>query len=508
MSLQMIELDIQELKEILNADTIQGSLKGSISGLTSDSRNVKQGFAFFCVKGTKSDGHNYASQAVQAGAKVIVCETEVKIDNSEVTVLKVPNTRKAYALASAAFYGFPSKALKLVGVTGTNGKTTTTFILKKIFEGAGFKSGLIGTVCVKLGEKELPATHTTPDPEELQRILKIMIDEGVSAAAMEVSSHSIDQERIFGTYFDALVFTNLSQDHLDYHQTMEEYERVKLRLFFENPDIPWIVNIDDSTGAKLFKEAAKKRRTVLSYSLKNTGADFFATNTHFVKDGIVFDLYFRGSLMAKTRLPLLGLFNAYNALAATASAYSLGLELKEIIESLPEVEQVPGRFERVAFESDIIAIVDYAHTPDSLHKTILSAIELLKGLDTGGRLITVFGCGGDRDRTKRPAMGRIASELSSIVVVTSDNPRSEEPADIIQDILAGVEEMHKDKAIVEIDRREAIFKAVEIARPGDVVLIAGKGHETYQIFKDRTVHFDDREVALEALKERKRRVVV
>jgi UDP-N-acetylmuramoyl-L-alanyl-D-glutamate--2,6-diaminopimelate ligase len=365
------------------------------------------------------------------------------------------------------------------------------------------KSGLIGTVVNRIGETELPVTHTTPEPFELQSMFRKMLDEGVDAVAMEVSSHAIDQERIAGTYFDVVVFTNLTQDHLDYHLSMDEYARVKMRLFVENPGIPWVVNLDDDVGKRIVDYGKKIGARIFTYGL-NRNADICADEIELRLNGLDFRLHTKDGRNLNVQLPLAGHFNVYNALAAFGASLFLGIKPEVIVEGMQNVGQVPGRFEIVDKDAPVIVIVDYAHTPDSLEKTIRSAIRLQRGK---GKLITVFGCGGDRDKEKRPRMGRIAAELSSRVIVTSDNPRSENPEDIVNDILKGISKEHKHKVEVEIDRKKAIDLAVKNAEDGDVVLIAGKGHETYQIFADRIIHFDDREVAREALRSRERRIV-
>lgn len=499
----MISVKFSEAIRIIEGKLIREGKDFEVKQITADSRYVDKGSIFVCIKGSKFDGHDFALQAVNKGAFAVICERNVDIVANDVSVVRVENSKKAYALLSAAFHGYPSKGLKVVGVTGTNGKTTTTFMIESIVKSASMKSGIIGTVVNRIGEKEFPVTHTTPEPFELQKMLKQMVDEGVDVVAMEVSSHAIDQERIAGTCFDVVVFTNLTQDHLDYHRSMEEYARVKMRLFFENQDIPWVVNFDDEVGKRIIDYGRKNNVKVFTYGLSRD-ADLYADNIKLKLNGVDFTLFTKEGQSYEIKLPLAGQFNVYNALAAFGAALVLNIKPEVIVEGLQKMKQVPGRFEIVEKDSSVIVIVDYAHTPDSLEKTIKSAINLLRGK---GKLITVFGCGGDRDREKRPKMGRIAAELSSKVIVTSDNPRSEDPEDIIKDILKGIDEKYKHKVKIEIDRRNAIHHAIKSADAGDIVLIAGKGHETYQIFADRIIHFDDREVAKEALRSRERSIV-
>lgn len=494
----MINLKLSELVNYIQVEGIRGNVEVKVTGLSSDSRKIEAGYIFFCIKGTRADGHQFAAEAVKRGASAVICEEEVKLENNEVAVIKVKDARRAYAVLSAAFFGFPSRFMKVAGVTGTNGKTTTTHLIESIFKSEGKRTGLIGTVYVRIVDTQLPVTHTTPDPFELQSIFDAMRKENVEVVAMEVSSHAIDQKRIEGTYFDVLVFTNLTQDHLDYHQTIEEYAKAKMSLFMENRHIPWVINLDDPKGKELYQIAKKLGVEVLTYGV-HENADLKARDIESGFDRLKFNLRFRDKESYQVELMIAGHFNVYNAMAALGSAYLLGVPFENSVKNIASAKGAPGRFDIIKSESGFYIIVDYAHTPDGLNNVIDSCLKLLK---PKGRLITVFGCGGDRDKEKRPKMGAIASEKSHHVIVTSDNPRSEDPVKIIEDILKGVAAENMYKVEVEVDRREAIFKAVHLARPGDIVLIAGKGHETYQIFKDKTVHFDDKEVAREAIAER------
>lgn len=488
---------LKELIEELNIVEVEGDITREVTGLCYDSRKCIRGSVFFCLKGTRMDGHEFARQAVDKGASAVVCEHKLKLPENVVQVV-VPDARTAMGKMAARFYGHPSKSFLLFGVTGTNGKTTTTFMIESILKAAGHKTGLIGTVSYRIGNMEKPVTHTTPESLELQQLFAEMKEAGVTAAVMEVSSHAIDQNRIAGTDFNVLVFTNLSQDHLDYHVSMEEYARAKSKLFVERPHLPWIVNIDDVLG----QELARMGKNVITYGIETREALLRAENIKLGVAGTEFTLITDGRSLP-VRIPLAGRFNVYNALAAVGAAIASGVGVEEAVRGVAQTPQVPGRFELVSANSDITVIVDYAHTPDGLEKLLRSVLEIIK---PGERLITVFGCGGDRDRDKRPKMGRIAAELSSLTYVTSDNPRSEDPEAIIEEILAGIDEKKMVKVKVEVDRRKAIFDAILEAQPGDVVVIAGKGHETYQEIKGKRIHFDDREVAREALERRQHHI--
>lgn len=492
----MIELKLKDLLKEIRDFELRGSAEVDVTELTSNSKKVKKGAAFFCIRGTKADGHEFVEEAINRGASVIVCERKVEAKEG-ITQVLVSDSRLAYSLMSAAFFGHPSRYLKLIGVTGTNGKTTTTHLIEGIFKSAGYKTGLIGTVYCRIVDSIIPVSLTTPDPFELQSILKTMKENGVEVAAMEVSSHAIDQKRVSGVDFEVLAFTNLSRDHLDYHETMENYARAKMKLFEENPDVPWVVNLDDSVGKALLEKGKRLGADVVTYGIQEE-ADFVAEDIVLGLDNVKFKLKFNDDAF-DARINIAGMFNVYNALAASACCYILGLPLEEIVAGLEKSKGAPGRFEIFKSEEGFYAVVDYAHTPDGLENVIESCKTILRGK---GRLITVFGCGGDRDREKRPLMGNIASEKSDIVIVTSDNPRSEDPEAIINDILSGVRNENKNKVKVEVDRRKAIELAISMAERNDIVLVAGKGHETYQIFKDRTIYFNDREVVEEAIKKR------
>src|SRR5215204_376153 len=433
--------------------------------LAYDTRSVAPGALFFCVPGERADGHDFAADAVSRGAVGLVVERRLDLD---VPQLVVPDARVAMAEAADEFFARPSEELMVAGVTGTNGKTTTTFLVYSILEAAGMRPGLLGTVECRIGGDVRPAVRTTPEAIDIQRTLREMLDAGDRSCVMEATSHGSELRRLDRIRFDALVFTNLTQDHLDFHGTMERYFEAKRRLFLEGRP-PAAINSADEWGRRLLAD----RPDALTY-------------------GFAPDAQIRPDALDGVDLKLRGRFNVENALGALAAARLLGVDEDAIVRGLEAVPGVPGRFESVDEGQPFEVVVDYSHTPDSLENVLRAAREL-----TEGRVIAVFGCGGDRDRGKRPVMGAIASRLADVPIVTSDNPRSEEPEAIIDEILAGME----PGAEVDPDRRAAIARAVELAEPGDVVVIAGKGHEQGQEFKDgRKVPFDDREVAREALR--------
>lgn len=461
-----------------------------------DSRRVEPGNAFFCIKGLVTDGHLYAADAVGRGAKALVFEREPEaLDPAGVTTVSVPDTRRALALCSDRFYGNPSKKLKLVGITGTNGKTTTAFLVKSIFESAGMVTGLIGTVENHVAGTVEPVTRTTPESLDLQRLLFRMVEAGVEVATMEVSSHALELHRVDGCGFDCVVFTNLTQDHLDFHLSLEEYFGAKRKLFEGagfGADRVALINADDEFGRRLMAETDL---AVRSYAVENR-ADLAALNLVISPQGNSFDLRVEGeNVPVSTRLQ--GRFNVYNCLAAAAVGLVLGADMSSVVEGLGRLEGVPGRFENIDCGQDFTALVDYAHTPDGVKSLLQACREVSRG-----RVIIVVGCGGDRDRSKRPRMGRVAVEMSDLCVITSDNPRGEEPESIIEMILEGVRDRFgEERYAVVADRREAIRYAVGRAEKGDLLVVAGKGHESGQIFSDGVVPFDDREVLRDCIRE-------
>jgi UDP-N-acetylmuramoyl-L-alanyl-D-glutamate--2,6-diaminopimelate ligase len=472
-----------------------------ITAVTSDSRLVKPGCVFVAVRGVSSDGHGFISDAVSAGASVVVGE-DANDSTKACPYVRVPDSRLMLARMAANFSGNPSHGMIVVGVTGTSGKTTTTYLIESILKAAGYEVGVLGTVNVRYRDKVLDASHTTPGPVELQALLAQMKDAGCTAVVMEVSSHALKQRRTAFIVFDAVVFTNLSPEHLDYHPDMEDYYQSKKLLFTEAVDASVgkntfaAVNEDDAYGIRLVAEIRNlgPNRRVKTFGLIES-ADFSGSMLEVGLSGVsgVVD-----GINIQSLLP--GRFNASNILAAFAVGRGLGVDDKSILRGISTLQSVSGRLERVPNECGIHVLVDYAHKPDALEK-VLKALAVVR---EGHRLITVFGCGGDRDRTKRPVMGRLAVELSDLVFITSDNPRTESPEAIVHEILNGVAGFSNYR--VEPDRRKAIHSAIRAARPGDLVLIAGKGHEDYQIISDpaqpggiRKIHFDDREVAAEAI---------
>jgi UDP-N-acetylmuramoyl-L-alanyl-D-glutamate--2,6-diaminopimelate ligase len=464
-----------------------------ITSIENDNRRVTPGSLFICIKGYTVDGHDFAEAAVKNGASAVLAQRELPVN---VPVIVVKDTVRAMAVLADAFYGQPSQKLHMVGITGTNGKTTTSHIIEQIFKDAGQKTGLIGTMYTKIGERIFEVKNTTPESLTLQKTFKKMVDEQVDTAVMEVSSHALVYGRVHGTDYNVAVFTNLTQDHLDYHKTMEEYRKAKGLLFsqlgnafnHEKPKFA-VLNADDPASDEF---AMLTSAHILTYGIDNH-ADLQAMNIAMTASGTSFDLASPFGVK-KVNIQLIGKFSIYNVLASIGAALVSGLLLDDIIASVESVKGVSGRFEVVDAGQDFSVIVDYAHTPDSLENVLKTIQQFAQK-----RVFCVVGCGGDRDRTKRPLMAKIACEYSSDAIFTSDNPRSEDPAEIIKDMEEGV----KGEVYTSIiDRKEAILHAVKSAQSGDVILIAGKGHETYQQIGDRTFDFDDRIVAREAIEER------
>jgi len=479
-------MKLNELLKNLTAFQLEGSGAIEISGIHSDSRKIEKDFIFVAVKGTQSDGHDYIENAVKSGASVIVCETLPEVIHQNVTYIKVKDSAEALGKLAAAWNGNPSEKLTLVGVTGTNGKTTIATLLYHVCRKSGYKAGLISTVCNYINDEEIPATYTTPDPVELNSLLAKMVETGCKYAFMEVSSHAIDQKRIAGLHFDGGIFTNLTRDHLDYHKTFEAYRDAKKEFFDQlNPEAFTLTNADDKNGMFMLQNTKAAKYT---YSLQ-TLADF---------KGKILESHFDGTLMTindkEINTQFVGKFNAYNLLAVYGTAVLLGENPEDVLLILSTLTSVSGRFQTIRSSQGYTAIVDYAHTPDAL-TNVLNAIHGVLG--GNGRIITVVGCGGNRDKGKRPIMAKEAVRLSNQVILTSDNPRFEEPQDIINDMLEGLDMVEKKNVICITDRREAIKTACILAQSGDVILIAGKGHEDYQEIKGVKYHFDDREIVKE-----------
>jgi UDP-N-acetylmuramoyl-L-alanyl-D-glutamate--2,6-diaminopimelate ligase len=485
---------LEEIVKNLKIKKTNGSLDVEISGIGQDSRTVARGNLFFCIKGSKYDGHRFLPQAAAAGAVAALVEDWPE-DDYGLVLLQVDRVATVTSEVAGAFYDYPDRKLQLIGVVGTNGKTTSTYLMKNILEAAGYRVGLIGTIANLIGDQIIESHNTTPGPLELQQLFARMVAAGVEYVVMEVSSHSIHQGRVAGLQFRCGIFTNITQDHLDYHKTFEEYLRVKTKFFIDLPGTAWAaLNADDPhTGSISAKTTAK----VLTYGIA-TEACIKAEQIRVSPEGVAYSVV---SPQGKfdLRLPLTGYFNVYNSLGVLTAALGLGITAVAIKQGLETTTGVPGRFQKVPLkQADFTVIVDYAHTPDGLENILKTG----RGLNPR-RLLLVFGCGGDRDRSKRPIMGALAAQLADFSIITSDNPRSEDPAQIIGEVETGFKNVNsRGEYIVEVDRAKAIRRIIQTAQAGDLVLIAGKGHETYQIFADRTIHFDDREVAASALKER------
>lgn len=489
------------IKEI--ADYFENNVQSEnlITGISYDSRAVKKGDIFVCLIGEKQDGHDFIKEAETKGAAAILAQREIR---SELPVVYVKDTQDAISKLANLFYKEPSKKIRIIGVTGTNGKTTTTHLIQHILEKNNIKTALIGTLGTKenVESQYYDAKHTTPQAPELQKQFKDFVDKGFTHVAMEVSSHALALHRVDGTDFCSAVLTNVTQDHLDFHLTMEEYYKAKLKLFemLNNSCLQnkyAVINKDDNLYDE-FKKVIKKDVRIISYGVKNN-SDFKAENIEFKSEGLSFLLHTEeGAFNINSKLN--GLFNVYNILAAVLVVQREGITLEKITNDIKDAKEVAGRFQIIKNEKNQespICIVDYAHTPDGLENILRAARHMLKSRNVKSKLICVFGCGGDRDPTKRPKMGRIAESLSDLVIVTSDNPRTEDPKQIINDILSGIS--NTSNIIVEADRRCAIQLAVSRAKNNDIVVVAGKGHEDYQILKDKTIHFDDREEVAKAL---------
>ena len=466
-----------------------------VNRLAYDSRTVGRGDCFIALRGVDIDGHTFIANAVANGASVVVLEDDAAMPDSYfmhagVVKVVVPNTRIALALMAATVSGNPTSHLTIVGVTGTNGKTTTTHLIRSILGAHGAKAGLIGTIEYNIGDVVIPATHTTPESLELQQLLRRMVDEKCSAAVMEVSSHSLTQHRVDGVRFAVAVFTNLTQDHLDYHGSMESYFSAK-RLLFEHldPQAVAVINIDDPWGIRM--QTATQSRTI-SYGTTDA-ADVCASDVSLTMSGTNFTVRYQG-ISTLMESPLIGRFNVSNMLASIATGIALDIPMETMRTALRSSQIVRGRFERIVTPAGWAAVIDYAHTPDALHKALTAVRDIFDEAHRG-RIITVFGCGGNRDKAKRPQMGRIATELSDCTIVTSDNPRKEDPESIIREVAGGAVAGSQVECIA--DRRTAILKAFSLAQKDDVVLIAGKGHEEYQVIGETRHHFSDREIVEE-----------
>lgn len=468
-----------------------------IEGLAYNSRKVEKNFLFIAIEGFKTDGHKYIDSAVENGAVAVVLEKDVEGLPENVVKIKVENSRESLAKLSCNFYENPSSKLNLIGITGTNGKTTTTYLTKGIFEEVGHKVGIIGTIGNLIGNKLIDTNTTTPESLELQGSFCSMIDNEVDTAVMEVSSHALDLNRVDHSDFKVGVFTNLSVDHLDYHKTIDNYLEAKKKLFYRTSDFN-LINGDDFYGKKIIAEIASLDTPLLTYGIESDEYDLYATDIELKPEGVSYMMHTPiGSVALDIKIP--GLFSVYNSLAAAgiayASAYSnrVKLTLEDIKKGLEKVNGVNGRFEVVPTGKDFSVIIDFAHTPDALEKVLKSVKEFAKG-----RTVVLFGAGGDRDSSKRSPMGEIAAKYADFCIVTSDNPRTEDPSVIIEDVLEGVKKSGGDYVAI-VDRKEAIEYALKNAQPEDIILLAGKGHETYLILGDTKHHFDEREIVRDAL---------
>lgn len=456
-----------------------------ITFITDDSRKVRAGCVFVCIRGKNFDGHTAAAEAVEAGAAAVIAEYDTGI----ACQVLVPDTRAAYSLMCEAFFKNPAEKLHLIGITGTNGKTTSAFLIKEILDAAGYQTGLIGTVQNMVGDEVFPAQLTTPDPYELNELFDKMVKAGCTHCVMEVSSQALAQQRVAGMHFDIALFTNLTQDHLDYHGTFENYLAAKHKLFEQAGQA--VINLDDPAAAAMTEGTSCE---VATYSIDRDDADFTAKNVHDMPTYVEYELVGNG-MIGRVHLEIPGHFSIYNSMGALLCAMKAGIPFQQALNALRAAKGVKGRIEVVPTGTDYTVIIDYAHSPDGLENILSSLREIARG-----RIICVFGCGGDRDRTKRPKMGAVVARLADVAVVTSDNPRSEDPDQIVQDVLEGM----KDAAIpvhIEVNRTQAIRLAMHLAKKDDFVLLAGKGHETYQILKSGKIHYDEREIVAQILQE-------
>jgi UDP-N-acetylmuramoyl-L-alanyl-D-glutamate--2,6-diaminopimelate ligase len=488
------EMQLADLLKNVDFRLSSGSLHTDISGIYYDSRKVRAGSLFVCIAGFKTDGHDYVEQALEKGAVAILGEKQVPV-SANTTFILVENSRAVLPILASNYYQNPSQHLRVVGVTGTNGKTTTTHLIKSILEEAGKKTGIMGTLYAKIDDTKKEMGHTTPEAVEIEEFMSLNLSHRASYVVMEVSSHALDLNRVDWIDFNYAILTNITQDHLDYHQTMEKYLEAKKKLFSmisnqNNNSV--IINADDAYANEFLGRVQAPSTT---YGIKNN-ADVRATDIKTGLQGSHFTVQYKNQKFSLD-INLIGLFNVYNALAAVTFALVEGIGIATIKRALKKVQGVPGRFEQVNCGQDFTVVVDYAHTPDGLENILKTGRAI-----TQNRMITVFGCGGDRDRSKRPIMGKIAASYSDFCVITSDNPRTEDPKDIIRDIVPGLDRVPNSRYAIIIDRKEAIKHALYLAKKGDLVVIAGKGHETYQIIKDQVLDFDDRVVASEILKGR------
>lgn len=482
-------MKLRGLLKNINYQVLQGNEDINISNIQYDSRKITEGNLFVCIVGFNVNGHDYAKGAVEKGAKALLVQEDISIIDDNVTVIKVKDTRKAIAYIADRYFNHPSNKFRLVGITGTNGKTSTTFLTKSIFEEYGKKTGVIGTIENRIGDEIIKATRTTPESLDLQELFYNMVQKNVNGVVMEVSSHSLDLHRVDACQFDVGVYTNLTLDHLDYHKTMENYRDAKLKLF--NMCKIGVINIDDEYGQYMINNSSCEK--YITYGIDNDEADLNATNLEIDLTGVKFDIVY-DNIKYSISLVTPGKFSVYNSLSAMGASIALKIPMDIIVNGLKNNNGIKGRFQSFASKEGYNVIVDYAHAPDGLLNVLKSIKEFAKG-----RIITVFGCGGDRDTSKRPIMGNIAGTYSDYCIITSDNPRTENPLAIIDEIQQGIDETKCDYVKI-VDRQEAIHNALAMAEKEDIILIAGKGHEDYQVLHDKVIHFDDAEVVLNYFK--------
>ncbi|SHI62252.1 UDP-N-acetylmuramoyl-L-alanyl-D-glutamate--2,6-diaminopimelate ligase [Lutispora thermophila] len=483
-------MKLSKLLEDINVLRYSGDLTTEIKGITYDSRQVKNNYMFICIKGSSFDGHDYIDEAVEKGAVAIIVDKSIEKD--KVAMVQVENSRMAMPIIGANFYGRPTEKLKLIGVTGTNGKTTTTYLIRSILQQAEKKTGLIGTISIDLGQYVIESSRTTPESLDLQRIFHDMVSNNAEYAVMEVSSHSLEFGRVDQCQFQIGIFTNLTQDHLDFHKNFENYRKAKEKLFYKTKKAN-IINIDDEHGRVIYRNIMDFDVPVITYGIDYV-ADIMAKDIKMDDSGIEFKLVTPDyETVIRSSIP--GKFSVYNSLAAASATYVEGIDKDIISKGIENLKFVPGRSEVLPINKPYKMIIDYAHAPDGLENILKSIRNYAKG-----RIITVFGCGGDRDKAKRPIMGEIAGRLSDYCIITSDNPRSEDPNEIIAQIEEGIKNISCDYICIE-NRKDAIKHAMMMAKPSDIILLAGKGHETYQVLKDRVIDFDERVVVKELIEE-------
>lgn len=485
-------MKLEKLVNDINLKVVKGSLNTEINKVVYDSRKVQLGCLFIAIEGLMFDGHDFIKEAINRGAKAIIAQKNIQTDDN-ITIIIVKNTRRALAKISAQWYGHPSKQMELIGVTGTNGKTTTTYLIKSILEASKRNVGLIGTMGNLIGNRKEKTNHTTPESLDLQNIFYDMLKEELDTCVMEVSSHSLEFYRVEECYFNIGIFTNLTSEHLDLHKNLENYLNVKLKLFHKTKDYN-IINADDHYGKKIINLLNKSDVKLIKYGIKEE-ADIYASNIINSVKGVKFILNTpKGNVHISMNIP--GIFSVYNALSAAGCGYALDISLNDIKKGLESVKGIKGRFEIVPTNTDYNVIIDYAHTPDGYEKILQTVKQFAKG-----RIIIIFGCGGDRDRGKRPVIGEIAAKFSDLCIITTDNSRSEDPNQIIQDILKGVNKVCGNYKIIP-DRRDAIKYSIISAKPKDIILLVGKGHEMHQIIGDKVLPFNERQIVLDLIEEK------